>query len=212
MRHSRHKTRRFSLIEILVVVSITFLLMMLALPAFEKITVGTGVDAAARAVGAQLRLARQYAITNRQYVAVLLPAQNFDDTNSRYVSFRTCIVDNPGSDPTASFDSWIPNTKWEFVPSGGVLAQLRHQSAGGYDTLQTPPADVPGKRVDNVDNDSGEDNIRAIIFAPTGKVLGNTQILIVAEGANTGGALLIRNDDNTINLIIDTYTGRVSYE
>jgi type II secretory pathway pseudopilin PulG len=212
MRKRLNIRRSFTLIEILTVVTITVLLMMLALPAFEKMTVGTGVDAAARAVGGQLRLARQYAITNREYVAVLLPgAETVGDTDysdRRYVAFRACIVDS-----SDVFQDWIPNTKWEFVPIGAVIPQVsgasdlddpyNHLSADNATTIASVP-----------DADAGIE-IRAIMFAPSGKLAGGLEKRIqIVEGAFAEGAAapILRNTENHNTLVVDTYTGRVSYE
>ena len=80
--------RFFTLVELLVVVAIMGVIIAVGLPAFEKLTIGSGVDAAARQLSAQLRLARQYAISNRCKVAIVMPSSETGIADMyRYTSF-----------------------------------------------------------------------------------------------------------------------------
>ena len=78
MRPTRNTRRRFSMIEIMLVLVIVSILLIIAMPAFNKLVLGSNVDGGARLVLSQIRLARQYAITNRVRIAVLLPAKDDD--------------------------------------------------------------------------------------------------------------------------------------
>ncbi len=217
MRKRLNIRRPFTLIEILTVVTITIMLMMLAMPAFEKMTIGTGVDAAARAVGAQIRLARQYAITNREYVAVLLPGAAGSATeleDKEYSAFRCCVVDS-----NRVFQDWIPNTKWEFIPAGAIVAEVDSDK----ETINTgyTPADGTYTTVTAIDEDGDSitdySGVRAIVFAPSGKISGVGVVgmfVTIIEGAvpSPNSAPIIRNIENHNFLHVDYYTGRVSYE
>ncbi len=176
------------MIELMVVMIIMSILLAMMMPAFERMAIGGGVDGAARAVGGQLRMSRQYAIANREYIALLLPGDEINDDDKKFTAYRACIVTNP-TNPV--FAEWVPNTEWQFLPTGAII-----------ETVSS------GRTVNNVE---GEDGIRAIVFAPTGRVLGNTQQVRVVEGAVAGDSPIIRNPDNFRLIEADTYTGRVTY-
>lgn len=209
------RLRGFTLIELMAVLVIMVIIMGVTMPAFNKLVIGTGVEAAARMVGGQLRLARQYAITQRANVALLVPrgGQISSPGNVSYVAIRPCVVTR-GSSPT--FTRWIPNTKWEFLPAGSVIAEADNDLG-----MQSPPNDgVSGTNhtiatlgVSSGAVASGTTNVRAIVFRPTGRIQAATQrIVTVAEGMYVGTGLQIRNTSNTYDIHVDQFTGRVTYQ
>jgi hypothetical protein len=185
-------------------------------------------------LGAQLRLARQYAITQRRRVAVLMPSKQADynplhsDTNKilnnyKNKAFRTCFVE--GTD----FDGWVPNSQWEFVPVGAGIFKADNVSsdeASEYnsDYKSKDPDDLPSVKVNGVyfgraigeTNDDGAtiDNVRAVIFKPTGALdSGSSEIIVtVGEGLYVNGKWIIRNGRNWQDLTLNPYTGRLEYK
>ena len=194
-----HGRRAFTIVELLAVMLIMVIIMGIAIPAFDKLTMGSGVSASARVIGSQLRLTRQHAITQREHVALLLPTTNLADVpESAYTAFRPCIVDGG----TLAFSSWIENTQWEFVPVGTVIAQV--DDTGGLGTNN------PAQIVTDVPDGAGTVSVRAVIFRPTGRIHGSfQQFVTLAEGSAVAG---ITNNANTLDIRVDQYTGRISYE
>jgi len=193
----------FSLVELLVVMAIMAILMAVVVPAFKSF--GGGVSGASRMVGSQLRLARQYAIAHRKRIAVLMPGLNQGPAENRYVAFRACQVDNQ-SPP--NFIAWITGTKWEFLPTGSVIAEADQDSG-----MQSPPNDGTSTLVTGVDGFSAGVSCRAVVFKPTGATAGGAQRFVtVANGFVSNGSLTIKNAQDYVDIKVDQYTGRVSYE
>jgi prepilin-type N-terminal cleavage/methylation domain-containing protein len=252
----RARPFRFTLIELLVVVVIMGIIIAVGLPAFEKLTIGSGVDAVSRTVGAQLRLARQYAISNRCYVAVLFPStQIVDHIDQHYPGWtelqknkidpllfstvRACLIQKPITGATKLvFSDWIPNTKWELLPIGGLVFQTQDNAVANNRVFATatPAADRPTGDgsitaammtwVDGVplpvDNDSdgkvGEavsekyKDIRAIVFKPNGGMYGGGQRnVVIGEGVFANHDILYRKGSNWLQININPYTGRVKF-
>lgn len=217
--------RAFTLVELLTVMVIMGVLLGIAIPAFEKLTVGTGVDAAARMVGAQMRLARDFAISHRQRVAIIMP-QNLgalSGTGYAYTCFRPAIVSRSGSDYV--FDRWVENTNWSFLPAGTSIMEADDDIgiADGGGNYQADPKDNNYTVVDDVPLDplasSTVDDVRAVIFAPAGRVL-NTAPAWVTVGDSvytSAGSWTVRNPANDtynkscanqMSIVADGYTGR----
>lgn len=70
------KKRGFTLMELITVMAIMFILMGLATMSLRGLVRGAGIRGALRVTRAALSQARQYAIVNRQYTAVIFTASN----------------------------------------------------------------------------------------------------------------------------------------
>lgn len=208
-RRSERSGTHFTLVEMLVVLVIMMIIIAVTLPAMKSFTLGSGVEGTARMVGAQLRLARQEAVSQRARIAVLFPTDNSLREETAYTAFRSCIVDAQGDfDDTAG--GWVENAKWEFIPPGAVIADADDddpETAGGDTSTGTMTT------VDNVPNASGgrTNGVRAIIFRSTGRIQDGERVVTIVEGMVEGTTPQARNSDNWIDLVVDHYTGRVSY-
>ena len=206
----------FTLVELLVVMVIVIMLMAATIPAVMKLSSSSGVEAGARMVGAQLRLARQEAITRRRFVAVVFPTTNTTGGDTvAYTAFRPCYVRSTGG--SFVFDEWVPNVDWTFCPVGAVIAEvdLDGPSTGS-------PPDFADGTISQVDDSSPSNpdfgfssSVRAVVFRPAGRLaaFGNRNVTLV-EGAMPMGATTptIKQPKNWINIQVNQFTGRVTYE
>jgi hypothetical protein len=196
-------------------------------------------------LGAQVRLARQYAISTRQRVAVIMPgpAETTLPAASRFTVFRVATVSGTGSPFT--FVNWVPNTKWERLPPGAAIMEADndtgiYSSAASSYSIQPHEDPTDYSRVDGVPLDdviggdgSSASGVRALVFHPNGKVLGNTTWVTVGDALfeDTGSWRIPdssldtenasppkapadetnRSTANQISLVLDTYTGRCVY-
>lgn len=202
-------TARFTLVELLVVIVIMGILMALVVPAFKNF--GGGVDGAARMVGSQLRLARQYAIAHRQKVAVIMPGPAAGaPADKRYVGFRTARWN-----AVTNVFQGIPGTKWEFLPKGTVIAEADNDKNPDQNDNPWTPKDDTYTAVDyDEDGDGSRDyggGLRAVVFLPSGRLDSDQRYVTITQGFFTGTQLQITNRENYAILEIDQYTGRVSY-
>lgn len=202
------RKNRFTLIEMLVVLVISGILLGLAIPAFEKLTVGSGVDAASRMVGGTLRLTRQYAIVHRQRIALLIPqVAETNGTARQFTQFRACEVTAGGQ-----WVAWIPNTKWETLPVGAIVASVgTAENAASSGVPTDPPADFSPALVTGVPGFAS--GVRAVLFRPNGALVGDVSRYVwIAEGfpASTTAAK-VRNVKNVTALLVNQYTGRTEY-
>ena len=203
MPPTRNTHRWFSMIEIMLVLVIVSILLIIAMPAFNKLVLGSNVDGGARLVLSQIRLARQYAITNRVRVAVLLPAKGFSsdagvpvDVAKRYKasSVRSCIVDS-----SKTFVEYVAKTQWAFLPMSVYIDDI------------TNAAEVDGVEFPEKDGAAAND-VRSIIFLPSGSVEGGTDVgpIEIEEMILSGSSLQTKDaGSNKVSVTINWLTGRV---
>jgi len=202
--------RRFTLVELMAVMVVIVIVVAITLPAFNRLTTGIGVEAGARMVGGNLRLARQYAISLRKDVALLMPSSGeLTEAEFAYSALRVCEVTGGTS---TQFVAWIENTKWEYLPLGAVIAE-----ADADRDTSDPPADGQYSQViPDAANEIGAASgrtVRAVLFRKTGRMNATTRRYVtIAEGAVVGGSMKLKNKENAMDLAVDLFTGRVSYE
>ena len=224
----------FTLVEILAVMGLMAILLFMALPAFEKIAKGNGVEIAARTLSGKLGAARGYAINNRQYVAVLMPAADLPDPYL-YRSYKLCVVSKTSSSVTTgtppvkvttfTFERWLPSENWGFLPTGAAInhigitdsaTKLSPHSPGSSSNnwaASTAREEVDGVKLYDIKPSYSVDNVRAIVFKPNGKLAGagESRYVAVSESTYSGTILATTNQKNWIDITIDQYTGRVTY-
>lgn len=218
---------RFTLVELLVVMAIMAVLLHIATPAFEKMAKGSGVELAGRNIYNYLSLARSYAITNRQYVAVLFPMKGATDYPSSGIpsdyynrSYRACIVKY--DDPDYKFVRWLPNETWQFLPVGVLFLDTGKDNSDDPVNNESERNNGIGNNhlVDEVnfsDLSGGGSSVKdvcAVIFKPTGRIPEPDERYIeIGEGKYDGSAIVVtnKNVDSLVTVKIDQFTGRVSY-
>ncbi len=228
-KKKRKPARNFTLVELLSVMVIMAIIMGIGVAAFQNLSTGSGVDGACRMVNAQLRLARQYAISNRQKVALIMPAnQSGLPEEYKYASFRAAVVTSSGSN-TYTWENWIPNTKWEFVPVGACIMEVDDDCGihDGSNYVLEPDINsspVNYAQVNDVDMSSIDaslsavDGVRAVVFAANGRRSGDSEHVTIAQATfQAPSTWIIRNVDNIstnksaanqFNISINSFTGR----
>ncbi|MBR4673996.1 MAG: hypothetical protein IKP00_05975 [Victivallales bacterium] len=221
-----HINKPFTLVELMVVISIMIIILSLSAPAFRKLAMGSSVDVAARMVSSQLMLARAEAISRRECIAVVMPDNNFnkdaDDVSIYpYTAFRSAIVEEDGG--SYKFKEWVPNTSWSFLPTGAVIYEVRNScpnvltfNSGSY-SFDTSTAYTRGAS-ETLSDGSGEmvhdknnTSVPCIIFKKTGKTVGQGFVTI-SEGIYTGGTEPEKvNLPNSHFLEVNQYTGQTKF-
>jgi len=230
----QRRVLHFTLVELLAVLVIMVMIMGVAMPAFKNLTSGVGVDAAVRMVNAQLRLSRQYAITKRKRVAVLMPGPNATglDFRHRYSCLRPAEVSGSGN--TYTWVQWIDDTSWSFVPTGSAIMEVDNDTgiANGASTLVVNPVDnsfaattIDYGEMSSLTTAAGPFNCRCVVFHPTGRILGDSDQVTVGDAVYMGsnnwavknpaqaGNPFYDNGQtyscaNQFNIALDAYTGR----
>ena len=190
MKKTRYN-RRFTLIEMLIVVGIASLLFALLGPAFTRMTQSNAVEQHASGLKLGMERARALAVSQRRYVAMLLPDEITGDANIdkfRHGGYRLAFVTQDVSNiPTAidssngfSFDSWIAEEEWR--NSGKGKAHLV-----GISTTNPPSAALMPEETQITEDYkaefknkstlsklsvdiSGEKKIACLLFTPNGDV------------------------------------------
>jgi len=196
------KTKYFSLIELLVVIAITGILISIGMPAFNSLMKGQNVEQSARTIGSILKSVRSYAITSRQYAALIIPTNETTLPSSYlYKSFRPCVIDSSNN-----FLFWVQDEKWEFMNTGTAILDIDDTS--GYDTGSFAFAtEVDNVNFSSIGGSISVNSVVGVVFQPTGQTSGATKYVIVGDSTILDGSVSI----NYIDIIIDQYTGRISY-
>jgi prepilin-type N-terminal cleavage/methylation domain-containing protein len=204
----------FTLIELLVVIVIMGLLLGVALPAFNGIGQGMGVQVAAAELRTTMGLARQWAVTHRETVYVVFPHND------------AALYTSAPNDQEKALRAYNV-----FTESEGYLGDWQYLPAGIYfDPLETPTKNVirnssnrtwvPGKIwLGTVTN---KVDMWALPFSPDGRVRdeltgsGLTALEVyLTEGymdTNTFALLLRGADPILVGLEVYPLTGRVKFE
>ncbi len=207
--------KQFSLLELLCVIAIAAILMAMILPAFFNITKGQSVQMAAMEVGSKLKAVRTYAISQRQYVALVFITSETTMNNDRYCykSYRPCVVNSSNV-----FQSWVPDEKWDILPTGVIVQDIIAETDIGYYPSGYKNGLFSGATT--VDTSSNSDvavfsssgqTFKGISFKPTGDLSGDTKFVRVGEGTNPTSTATMKNTANYAIIKIDQYTGRISY-
>jgi hypothetical protein len=124
------------------------------------------------------------------------------------------------------FDRWVENTTWSFLPTGASIMEADDDiGIKSGSTYQATPVDDTYSVVKNVPLSpigSGTADVRAVIFAPTGKVLQTAPAWVtIGEAVFSGGNWIVKKPAsdaknkscaNQVSIVADAYTGRAIYK
>ena len=202
-----YKKNSFTLIELLAVIVISIILLGIAVPAFNTLTKGEKVETAARTIGSQLKAVRAYAITNREYAALIIPTTESLPSEYLYKSYRPCIVDS-----SYVFQEWVSGEKWIFMPTGTTILEI--DNSADLDAVKNfgSAEDIDDVDFSSIGGAASVDDVKGMIFTPTGKCVGASASGIFV---NVGDAVSLESGisetSNQIDIKIDLYSGRISY-
>ena len=218
----------FNLIELLVTIVIVVLLMGMTVPSVISLLSGNKVQSAARDLRTNLQNARLLARASGQSVALIMPGPGSGTTsvpeNRRFVAFRLAMV-RPAAG-NYDFSAWADESAWSYVPAGVAIMEadgdLGIQDSVDYCRL---PEDLNYTKVDNVDlvalgGGSTADEVRAVVFAPSGRVRGDSLFITLGEAVYGAGTWDIRKPQNLpnnksaanqISLEVNRFTGAVTF-
>lgn len=122
--------KNFTILELLLVISIAGVMLTVALPAFSRLLKGSASGIAMRELSARLGSARSKAIAGKDgdfRVALVFPSIGDAETTGtvsdsfkqKYYNqaYRACYVEKE----TLNFIRWLPKDNWKFLPDGIVL-------------------------------------------------------------------------------------------
>ena len=196
-----------------VVIGIMAILLAIVMPVFQNLVGSQGVRSAVRLLCQRLKLARSYAINNREHVAIVFP----DDSSGLpeeypYHCYRACIVtDSSGS---YVFKRWIPGEGWSKLPGNISLVDITDGSTVGSFAGATT---ITGVNCASLNDKAGDETtfanltLKGIVFKPTG-VADMNSYLVVADDVMENGKRVKKNTDKDLYIRVSRYTGSVTFE
>ena len=202
-----NKKSNYTLIEIIVVFGIIALLLAVALPGFNDMMKGAGLEGGARNVCQILKLARSYGINNNERIAIIFPKDELSANYNR-CAYRVCVVTD-----TNEFKKWFSGEKWQTLPKGIIIFAIKKTSkVTQSDTSFAGATTVTKVNCDDI-NESSSVNLPAIVFKPNGTLSGSDdQYIGISEGVSDGSNITKTNPNaQPANICISPFTGRITY-
>ncbi len=214
MKINHWNFRGFTLIELLVVMGLMGILLAVAMPSFGEIMRGRAQTQACTEIAGQLQLARNYAIQNHCYTAVVFPTMNElmselknGSANEKYESGlvnyfnAACRVAIIAKDTNGKYNfvMWMPGGEWVRLPKGAAIMD----GSSNFDTLSQKLRDVQIGVLERLyrkdlkkdsmvsDADVIVDMARYVAFRPNGQIIMSAK----EETDSASGQLKIRVAD-----------------
>ncbi len=231
------KRQNFTLIELMAVMLLMGVLMLMMLPAFNRMIRGNKVDQMTSNLKLGLEQAQARAVSSRRPVALVLPTkQNGWTANADtqavypfcYGGYRLAYVEADGSD--WKFVRWVPDSEWKNAPEGAMLVRVLIPSDSDYTTIKegdgvgsvvtNPQTGALGNlmTVKDVKLGSSTADVGGVVFSQYGGLKSDNDMrLAVAEAVPSGSSVVYPTKDssgkpiNWLMLSINKFTGRISY-
>lgn len=208
----RGRRKPFTVIELMVAIAIMGIVMAMTLPALGRWIGGGGVSSGGSAVSGQIRFVRAFALSKRQYVALIIPDNTSlsKDNDNIYRCARPAVVTRPRNSESEPFEflNWVEDHSWNFMPNKVYLqVDPRHES----DYPEVVDVDLKGLE------GSEQSSCLAVVFAPSGrpvmkggKNFFNPAKIVVGEGYWDDTKINDKSaPDNKVYVWINQNTGRV---
>lgn len=195
------KKSHFTIIELLLVISIAGVMLSVAVPAFSRMIKGSASGIAVRELMGKINAARSYAISNGTYVALVFPGTSeTSDFQKRfgYRSYRVCEVAPDGTG--YRFLRWIPGENWQYFPTGIILG---HSSSGAESLVQAKNSDEKTKENDiNIQSSNLSCNIGGRSYSESGTTANIDNYIVFRPDGMTDkfpNAILLRLRDGKVD-------------
>ena len=184
------KTRRYTIVEILVVIGLMAILMGIASAGISAITAKRGINGGVSIVSSQINLARSIAVSKTRYVALLIPSPPYSgnmpalDTKLKPLScthMRLCYVRRSSDVQGAGhsdecvedfvFDEWIEDYGWTKLPTKVCVNLIDGEDDASIESPDKPS--YHAEDIGKVEIEAGEVNCAGIIFSPSGRLTGS---------------------------------------
>jgi uncharacterized protein (TIGR02596 family) len=134
--HGARRRTAFTMVELLVVISIMVVLMTVAIPAFTSISKGTSMETAGQQVADAFYTAREMAVTRNRLVEVrLIQAKAQRDGSMVYRGLQTYFADDTGTNFTPlSRVSWLPENV--LISDNSTLSPFLTQNGVGSTNMK----------------------------------------------------------------------------
>ena len=232
--------RNFTLIELLAVMLLMGVVLLMALPAFNRMFRGNKVEQMTSNLKLGLEQAQAEAVSSRRYVALVLPTKlsTWTDSSAKltvypfcYGGYRLAFVTKDSSD-NWQFIRWVPSREWTNAPNGAMLVDIRTsdptEKEGDTITPSKPLSNTYGTSLFTLSNvrlsyyDAATSAYKfetissvadcAIIFSPYGNMVNTSDLwLVVEEAILSGSTVAYPVTTNWLMLGINKFTGRVQY-
>lgn len=162
--------QKFTIIELLLVLSIAALMLTTALPAFTRMLKGSASTIAMRELSARLDAAKSKAIALGNIpedgkvpgVAIVFPSYSDNSSNSafekrfNFQSYRVCSVKIDKTVNSIEFDKWLGD--WKFLPEGVVIGAHQQSSTSSprEENFYIPKSIIDASGNINIENEKSE--------------------------------------------------------
>ncbi len=203
------KNKNFTLVEILVVLAIMGIMLGITLPNIGNLTSGGAVGNGASNVSSLARYARSYALSNREYVAIITPdSQSLSKDNFNcYKAFRAAVVKKErGNSNYFVFEYWLEDSDWSFLANGSFVSS---DSADGAENT----IDIVDVDLEALDGPK-EGTSLGMVIAPSGKPIVKTtddaEVIVGQGSVLPSGKIDDRGKEkNRLRIVCDRNTGRI---
>ena len=220
MKQNRFSNQAFTLVELLVTITIVSILTSICVLGLKSLTGSTGLTGAGDQVGAFMAFARQEAIAKDTMTAVVL-VTNSTTGKAAYRTFSLWELNVRTDGSTPSPSDWVQASKWQTLPTGTVVDMNVVVGASStpstFLTSSTPTPALPAMNYLGTSLSNPTTDYAVQIFLPSGRLLpsANPYILQLAEGYYNGATTTYQHPNvtnaaqpaNYVKFVFSTATG-----